>query len=86
MFCGSVEPKNVGNRASYDGRNNVEKYAETLQDNFFHGTKAMLGMKVSHSSSSISMQPLTNQYLPKFTSVSVRSVPLHGQPRYLIVT
>ena len=83
---GTVWPKNVGNRASCDGRNNAEKYAETLQDNFFQGMKAMLEMKKSHSSSSISMQPLTNQYLPKFTSVSVRSVLLHDQPRYLIVT
>ena len=81
IFWGSVGPKNVGNCASCDRRNNAEKHVETLQDNFFQGTKAMLGMKVSHSSSNMSMQPLTDQYLPTFTSVSVRSVPLHGQRR-----
>ena len=46
-------------------------YVETFQDNFFQETEAMFGKKVSHSSSNMSMQPLTNQYLPKFT--------LHGQ-------
>ena len=59
--------KNVRKHASCDGRINAEKYAETLQDNFFQETEAMFGKKVSHSSSNMSMQPLTNQYLPKFT-------------------
>ena len=59
--------KKVRKRASCDGRINAEKYAETLQDNFFQETEAMFGKKVSHSSSNMSIQPLTNQYLPNFT-------------------
>ena len=50
-----------------NGRINAEKYVETLQDSFFQETEAMFGKKESHSSSNMSMQPLTNQYLPKFT-------------------
>ena len=67
MFWESTGPKNVRKRASCDGRINAEKYMETFQDNFFQETEAMFGKKVSHSSSNMSMQPLTNQYLPKFT-------------------
>ena len=67
MFWGSAGPKNVRKRASCDGRINAEKYVEILQDNFFQETEAMFGKKVSHSSSNMSVQPLTNQYLPKFT-------------------
>ena len=64
MFWGSAGPKNVRKHASCDGRINAEEYVETLQDNFFQEIEAMFGKKVSHSSSKVSMQPLTNQYLP----------------------
>ena len=67
MFWRSAGPKNVRKCASCDGRINAEEYVETLQDNFFQETEAMFGKKVSHSSSKMSMQPLTNQYLPTFT-------------------
>ena len=67
MFWGSPGPKNVRKRASCEGRINAEKYVETLQDNFFQETETMLGKKVNHSYSNMSLQPFTNQYLPKFT-------------------
>ena len=60
-------PKNVRKRAPCDGRINAKKYVEALQDKVFQETEAMFGKKVSHSSSNILMQPLINQYLPKFT-------------------
>ena len=67
MLWGSVGPIIIGSRTSCDGRINAEMHVGILQDNFFQGTKAMLGMKVSDLSSNMSMQSLTNQYLPKFT-------------------
>ena len=67
MLWEPVGPKNVDIRAAYEGRISAEKYVERLQDNLFQGTKAMLGKKVSHSCSIMSIKPLTNQYLPQFT-------------------
>ena len=66
-FGGSVVAKSVGKHAPCEERANAEKYVETLQDNFFQGTITIRGKKLSHSSSKMSMQPLTNQYLSKFT-------------------
>jgi len=60
---GSTGPKML---ASCEGRIN-RKVRGNVAENLFQGTKAMLGKKVSHLSSKMSMQPLTTQYLPQFT-------------------
>ena len=71
MFWGSAGPKNAHKRASCDGRINAEKYVETLQDNFFQGTEATFGKKVSHSSSNMSLADKTraNQATMKLIGV-----------------
>ena len=66
-FGGSVGRKSLGKRAACDGRTNAEKYMERLQVILFKGTKAMLGKTVSHFSPHMPTQPLTDQYLPKFS-------------------
>ena len=64
-----IGPKSLAKHAACNGQTNAEKYMERLQEILSQGTKTMLGKKVCHSSSHMSMQPSQSnvyQNLPEY--------------------